>query len=68
MSETYYQQSSAPTRKLSYTAASGATAAVLMGLVAIFAPEAYARVPPGFEGGIAILIGCVFGYCVKERV
>lgn len=45
----------------------GGVASVIMGLVAIFYPEAYARVPAGFEGGIATIAGFALGYAVRER-
>ncbi|MEM1146023.1 MAG: hypothetical protein AAGI88_25915 [Pseudomonadota bacterium] len=68
MTTLYSQNSAVPVRKLQYAALGGACAAVLMGLVAIVFPEAYSRVPPGFEGGISTLIAMAVGYSVKERV
>lgn len=62
------QNSKTPTRKLNAVAMGGALASVGMGLIAIFVPEAYERVPPGFEGGVATIFGFCLGYLVKERV
>ena len=65
---TFKQPTAAPTRKLQSALLGGALASVGMGVIAIFYPEAYARVPAGFEGGVATLFGFVLGYIVKERV
>lgn len=46
----------------------GFLAAIFMGLLAMFAPEFYARVPPGFEAGLAVGIGTIAGYFQKENV
>lgn len=56
----------APTQKVAAGAVSGAIAAVGMGVFAIIEPEVYARVPPGFEGGVAVIIGSFFAYMKKE--
>lgn len=40
----------------------GAAAAVLLGLWGVFWPETYDRVPPGFEGALAVLIGGAVAY------
>lgn len=61
------QPTAAPTRKLQYGLAGGATASVLLGLFAIFLPEYHDRVPPGFEAGLATLISFGVGYVVRER-
>jgi hypothetical protein len=62
------QNTKAPTRKLNAVALGGALASVGMGALAIFMPEAYERVPPGFEGGVATIFGFCLGWLVKERV
>ena len=46
----------------------GALAAVMLGFVAILYPEQYALIPPGFEAGIAVLIGTAIGYFKRENV
>ena len=46
----------------------GFLAAILMGVIAIVWPDVYARVPPGFEAGLAVGIGTVAGYLTKEKV
>ncbi len=57
----------APSSSISAAAIYGAMAALMFGLLAMFAPEYYDRVPPGMEAGTAVLIGSVAGYLKKER-
>lgn len=64
---TYNQPTKAPTRKIGAVMLGGGVASVLMGIIAIFYPEAYARVPAGMEGGIATIAGFALGYFVRER-
>ena len=45
----------------------GFAAAILMGLLAMFYPELYAKVPPGFEAGLAVGIGTVMAYFKREN-
>jgi hypothetical protein len=46
----------------------GALAAIAFGMLSIFGPEYYARVPPGMEAGVATAFAFVVGYFKKERV
>jgi hypothetical protein len=57
-----------PSSTIQASAISGALAAVLLGTVAVFYPEEYALIPPGYEAGIAVLIGAIIGYFKKENV
>lgn len=68
MTTLYKQPTKNPTRKLKFAGIGGAIASVALGAVAIFFPEAYARVPPGFEGGVATLVAFGLGYWMKERL
>lgn len=61
------QRTASPTRKVGAAALGGAVASLSMGVLAIFAPEAYAKVPAGFEGGIATVAAFVLGYYVRDR-
>lgn len=46
----------------------GFIAVLLMGGIAMIWPEVYARVPPGFEGALAVAIGTVAAKLQKENV
>ena len=46
----------------------GFLAAIAMGLLAVFLPEYYERIPPGFEAALAVGIGTIAGYIKKENV
>ena len=61
------QPSKAPTRKINAVVLGGGLASVSMGVLAIFVPEAYERVPAGFEGGVATLAGFALGYFVRDK-
>jgi len=45
----------------------GWLAAIGMGLLAIFLPEYHDRVPPGFEGGLAVGIGYIAAWRIREK-
>ena len=58
-----------PTSSTAKAGASGGfLAAIAMGDFAIFWPELYARVPPGFEAGLAVGIGTIAAKLQKENV
>lgn len=46
----------------------GSIAAISFGLLSIFGPEYYARVPPGMEAGVATFFAFILGYFKKELV
>ncbi len=58
----------APSSTIKAAGGWGFLAAIGMGLLAMFQPDLYDRVPPGFEAGLAVLIGMVAGYLTKEKV
>ena len=58
----------APSSTIKAAGSYGFLAAIGMGIFAIFLPEYYARVPPGFEGAIVIAISTFMGYRQKENV
>lgn len=62
------QPTKAPTSKVVAGAIGGAVATLSMGALAIVDPEMYQRVPPGFEGALAVLLGTMFAYFKKEKL
>ena len=73
---TYNQTTSSPTRKVVAAGIGGlagaSLAGVLIGLIAIVAPEAYDRVPAGFEGALGGLFTAIItvaaAYMTKESI
>lgn len=67
---TYDQNTAAPTSKVRAGIIAGKTVAVLFGLLAIFYPEAFERIPAGFELTVGSLITSVItdiaAYMKKE--
>jgi len=65
------QNSKAPTEKMKVVMLVGKAIPILFGLVAIFYPEAFDRIPAGFEmavgGFITSLLTDLAGYYKKER-
>jgi len=58
----------APSSTIKAAGSWGFLAAIAMGVFAIFWPEYYVRVPPGFEAGLAVGIASIMGYRQKENV
>ena len=57
-----------PSSTIRGAAIGGALAAILFGLLSVFGPEYYARVPPGMEAGVATAAAFLLGYFTKETV
>jgi hypothetical protein len=57
-----------PSSTIQAAGISGAVAAIMFGLLSVFGPEYYARVPPGMEAGVATAIAFLVGYIKKENV
>ena len=46
----------------------GGLAALSLSVVAVFFPEYYARIPPGTEGYLVMVVSSIGGYFKKENV
>ena len=57
----------APSTTANAGAGWGWLAAILFGVLAIFGPEFYDRVPPGFEAGVAVGIGYIAAWRIREK-
>ena len=57
-----------PSSTISFAALGGSVAAILFGMLSVFAPEQYALVPAGMEAGVATAAAFVFGFFKKENV
>jgi len=57
-----------PSSTITASGSWGFLAALAIGVVAIWSPDVYARIPPGFEAALAVGVGTVAGYLKKERV
>ena len=72
MAELINQNTSAPTRKVNAGMAGNQLAALLLGLLAMFAPVYYGRIPDGFEASLGASLGGVLGYALayftRERL
>ncbi len=72
MTQLIKQPTLQPTRKQNFNLLGSQLTAVGLGIVAMFWPDIYARIPPdfgpAFGGLLAGLIGYAFGYIAKERL
>ncbi len=57
-----------PSTTITAAGIGGAIATIAMGLLGAFFPDVAARLPAGFEAGIATLAGFIVGYKVRETV
>ena len=68
----YAQNSAAPTEKVKAVIYTGKLVSLVFGLVAIFYPEAFERIPAGFEMVVGSLLTSVVtdlaGYFKREKV
>lgn len=61
------QPTATPTKKWQAGAWAGGVSAIVMGVWAVFYPEQYARVPPGMEAGLAVVLAKTVEYFTLEH-
>lgn len=57
-----------PSSTITTAGLAGSLAAIAFGMLSIFGPEYYARVPAGMEAGVATAVAFIFGYFKREKV
>lgn len=57
-----------PSSTITFAGLGGSLAAIAFGMLSIFSPELYDRVPPGMEAGAATVVAFLLGYFKREKV